>query len=605
MRYTEYVLAAFGIAIIGVLLMRAIPSMQTASEPPPPAEKPTLRLDERLRPNLEKLFAAAAPSPDKPHLDGQVISEDGTPIPNATISVTSNRDETEKGTSSDTGAFSMKPPLPAQELSFRVEAPGYASIPLEPANGVVALTSKIIEGLQLILERESTVSGMVVDEQGVPLRSVPVYLYTPADPWDLERIRLDANAEFTIRGLNAGDYLFRFRYYGTDSTEADQGFTLQRGESLTGLRVLAPASLKNFIVSGIVTDPQNKPIPDVELHSPRSDYSVQTDDQGRFSILVTNFPVVIYATHAGYSRSNQNFDAMTNSAHIVLGPPAFISGRVLYASDGKPVPKFKIAGQYVESKDGRFTNVACSAGATAIGAQANGLPLTYVPLTPPLKHGETREIEFRLPPGRQFEGRVVDGWGHPVPLARVSLHKPPAGTEGYQGMAVGIEDTTSYDGGFLLGPFADGPVELLVDSREHKRETFTVDVSPNMQIAVLQLKRRHTLHVQVTGFAPTAQQFVRVGVFPGTNPPSVITQEMVFGDDDTIIDTENLRNGVAKFLNTFESGTYTAVVFMDIQSPGQTSLVIASQQVEIPGTSRNAITVQMNVQGVTAVKVEK
>jgi len=604
MRYFEYVLGATGIALIGVLLARAIPD-RPAPEPPRPAERPTPQFEVRLGPDLENLLTvAAAYQPNVPRIEGQVIAEDGTPIPGAPIEATGEHGRPVRGKTTATGSFAMTRPQLGTSATFRVDAPGLALIPVEPANGIVELNPKPehTEGIQIILGKESTVSGVVVDESGAPRSDLRLMLHGTAEHFDEQPVRLDDQGTFSIRGLSAGRYHFHFDFRNSYSAKGDQEFELEQEENLTGLRVIVPRRLTERVVSGIVMDMDHKAVEGASVYATRTDSRDWTDEQGRFSIIVDEFPVEIRATRVEFTISETStVDAATNDLRLVLRPPAYISGQVVYAETGVPVEAFRFPGRRRANDGSRFRRVPVSAHVSSIAVDVPRYPRTYATIDPPLKEGEHRELEFRVPAGRQFEGRVIDASGNPVTMARVAA-------EGAEGWGVMNSDITGEDGSFLLGPVVDGPAQIQVDPHQpnRPREQFTVTVSPAMPLAVLQLKRGYSLRVEVSGIdslraevagdARNRNLNLSVIVFAGDTAPPSITEEAVYSTSPSAaVRVVNINNRVAEFREMFAYGTYTAVITVGNFLNGEIGTVLATQTVEIQKDARDAITVQMNL----------
>lgn len=605
MRYAEYIFAAIGIVLIGVLAVRSIPDRQPVTEPPPPSPTPTF--EERFRPNASRLMdLISTQEQESDRIEGQVVTETGAPIANAIVKASSEHGEVETVLSTMNGSFSLKVPRPGNQISFQVTANGFASTPIEPLEAI-PLTNGSLEGVQIILGAESAVFGIVVDGAGNPVPAVNLYLYSTADPTWEKRVNLNDDATFTIRGLEAGQYHFRFYYRGpyTPAPAGDREFAIKQGEKLSGLEIVIPGSLTNHLISGIVVNDRDQAVGNAEIYDSNLQHIVaETNETGQFWAHINSFPTTVLAKHSEYSMSeSHSLDGPGGDHRLILRPPAIVSGRVVFDDTGEPVRTFKIAKSRFETNDGRFSNVRLSAGSRSILVSVHGYPLSITPIAP-LEVGEHRYVELRVRPGTQFEGRVLDADGRPVRLARVEIDNSR-----YHGIPrEGGTDTTNDDGGFLLGPVHEGPVEIRVHPPKQIEETFSVNVSPSMPIAVLRLARRYSLRIEVTNQSSlrvvsqdreesSIDPFLGVILFKGADVPAKVSSATDYGMNPSVAGIRVVRNGAAHFGNMLESGSYTAVIATGNFVGGQSfsGVELTRQMVEIPANSRNIITIRVTL----------
>jgi hypothetical protein len=120
-------------------------------------------------------------------------------------------------------------------------------------------------------------------------------------------------------------------------------------------------------------------------------FRVATDDDGRFAITVLANEYVVHGSHAGYSSASVDADTSARElveVALVLHPAAVVSGRVVRADDGAPVPHAELRlvkltnggsssvshiapADAVAGADGRFVVEGVGAGSWAIHARTD------------------------------------------------------------------------------------------------------------------------------------------------------------------------------------------------------------------------------------------
>lgn len=612
MRHSEYVLAAIGVVLFGVFVFRNLPERQPAPDPAP-QQTPTRVNTASFQPDVERLLEVfSEQAPQASRITGQVVDETGAPIANARLRVNINGRNSTRFRSDANGAFSIEPTRRPRALTFEVSAEGFLSTPEEPAGGIWDAERNGTEGIQLVLARAARASGVVVNGSGVPLQRLPMYLRpsdNPASDWIVDTTS-GTDGVFMFPALPPGNYSFGFyehapggRIWKDAAPTGDQRIQVAKGTVLTELRVVAPIDFSDQIVSGVVTDANGEPLRRALISDRDRNRIAITDENGRFFGRVMVFPNSLTASFDDHAAQTHELDAGREDLRFTLtfSPPAVLSGRVIYASSGMPVPKFTINRREFEQSDGQFDGVRVSAGRETISIQVRGYPDTTFRFAPVVS-GERRNVEVLVHAGTQFEGRVLDSDGRSVRLARVEIVDPRK--HGVPG--VGGTDTTSDDGSFLLGPVHDGTVEINVRTPEQIEETFSVNVSPSMPIAELRLARRYSLRIDIPdesiravslhGEEPAVKPAIGVILFRGPEAPQRVSSANL-GIDSSVVGLSVVRNGIVEFRDSLESGTYTAVIAAGdfVNGRSFSGAELKREVVEIPENAPRVTSVRVNL----------
>lgn len=137
------------------------------------------------------------------------------------------------------------------------------------------------------------------------------------------------------------------------------------------------------IIGGTVSDVFGGPIANAQVEVIPRDiqngfgfkqpvFRVATDDDGRFTVFVRANQYAVHGSHAGYSSASASADTSARErveVALVLHPAAVVSGRVLRAHDGSPVPHAEL--RLVKLSSGGSSSVSHIAPADAV-AGADG-----------------------------------------------------------------------------------------------------------------------------------------------------------------------------------------------------------------------------------------
>ena len=232
------------------------------------------------------------------------------------------------------------------------------------------------------LEPAMTAGGMVLDEQGLPVRGVKILIQSPGAKLDQAE-----NVDFqTCPVTNHDDGSWSCSYLPKDYTNEIR-FILNKPGYAATLAVVPVARVdltnlvlvinRGFTVTGKITDPQNHPIANARIKTLDGDFntrqSARTDENGVFAL----------AGVSGEAATNEFYRAPaleTNDS----------GGAVIRGLAGQGPLHVKLA------------------------VQADG----FAPQTATVDLPDTTNvINFALAPGNILRGRVVDETGSPIPNA--------------------------------------------------------------------------------------------------------------------------------------------------------------------------------------------
>lgn len=135
--------------------------------------------------------------------------------------------------------------------------------------------------VSLTMNRQGSVSGILVDEEGAPIAGSRVAVGTSRrfglllmrTPFDDDRTRTDADGRFTVHGVDPGDN--KIVATGDSHVEASQDVDVRPGEATTDVRLVA---LKGATLRVTVTDRHGAPVAQAEVRVE------PTEDHGNFTI---------------------------------------------------------------------------------------------------------------------------------------------------------------------------------------------------------------------------------------------------------------------------------------------------------------------------------
>ncbi|KQV54555.1 hypothetical protein ASD07_08540 [Duganella sp. Root336D2] len=342
----------------------------------------------------------------------------------------------------------------------------------------------------------ASVRGLVADAaSGLPLAGASVQVVAGGDA----AAGSDANGNFTLSGISAGNLTLRFARLGYASR--DVSLSVGTGQSLSiGTVALAPASL-SATLSGIVRNDSGQPLAGAVVAAGTA--AATTNASGAFTI--TNLspgPLTVTVTAPNYRTVSVNLDVVANTSYTFspgMTPAskpeptsATISGKVVNAATKAGIvgATVQVAGKTVTTTAGGAFSVAnVTPGAITIAASAAGYQAVSgsgMAVAGPNSIGDIALSP--MPTSSTLSGVVTDGaTGAPVAGASVAVQGQgtPVVTDAagkYQiagisgtgfALNVGAADYFSQ----VLNVALPQPGNATVDVKLQKRDSSAADIS--------------------------------------------------------------------------------------------------------------------------------
>lgn len=440
------------------------------------ATSPARSFDVRLDRGVSVPGRVVAAHSGTPIADALVLSEVdtpalGVPVDRKWFETFGIHRVTSTTTSREDGTFVLEH-VSRGEQRLRVIAPGYGS---QQVRMVVPDVGADVAPVVIELGSAASLYGRVTDRDGSPRANEMVVAAGQQQASNelaapLGFAMTDANGAFRIDDLAAGGWVV------IHMADADRG-PLTSGQSVRSVGLDAGQSIEvNFgggkhRVRGLVLKPDGSPLAQATLSlsheqelGPENWIGVNTDDEGRFDVGLdeTGVYTAVIVELAGQRISViGTFDVPDQpECDVTLRiPTATISGRVLRAETGEPVPfaslvilestngRFDFSGIAVADAEGRFQTAPFSATGT--------FDLMAVSSTEPLGIGLARGIqvtmgqsatgvELRMPRGGSLVVAPQDETGAAVTSAKVELTDA-------RGVLVDLATTTARDELYFAG----------------------------------------------------------------------------------------------------------------------------------------------------------
>ena len=453
-------------------------------------------------------------------ISGKVVDENGKSIVGATVSLNQryNAGELMRGyqagarfqaTSDRNGEFIFAGLAVGINMNMWVHHDDFA-----PKQGApfAALEDESQTLPPTILSAGYSVSGKATDRGGNPLQATVELMMQPSDAFrrgsteeilaqDIASgrhvtVMADGNGEFYIDKLAEGFWILRASYDGFATAEI-RPIMLLNGKNADRQKVILP---EEFTISGIVLDEQQMPIADAKIGvartSPRPTLtgSATTNQQGEFTVRgLQEGSYGLSAQAPGYTNGRAGrVNAGAANVEVVMQVMGSVSGRVS-ASTGQSISTFQLeilrtrrgnqqyglTGQryQFDQTDGTFELPDLAPGSYILLGRADGYAPTY---SSSFSVGRTKVegIDILLEAGGVITGIIVDGAGHPVSSAVISVHG---------------EDFTLDSNDTLFGSAIGDPNNMpQVKTRSNSKGEFTLD---NVVPGALTLQVKHSEHL--------------------------------------------------------------------------------------------------------------
>ena len=458
-------------------------------------------------------------------ISGKVVDENGKSIVGATVSLNQryNAGELMRGyqagarfqaTSDRNGEFIFAGLAVGINMNMWVHHDDFA-----PKQGApfAALEDESQTLPPTILSAGYSVSGKATDRGGNPLQATVELMMQPSDAFrqgsteeilaqDIASgrhvtVMADGNGEFYIDKLAEGFWILRASYDGFATAEI-RPIMLLNGKNADRQKVILP---EEFTISGIVLDEQQMPIADAKIGvartSPRPTLtgSATTNQQGEFTVRgLQEGSYGLSAQAPGYTNGRAGrVNAGAANVEVVMQVMGSVSGRVS-ASTGQSISTFQLeilrtrrgnqqyglTGQryQFDQTDGTFELPDLAPGSYILLGRADGYAPTY---SSSFSVGRTRVegIDILLEAGGVITGIIVDGAGHPVSSAVISVHGEDFTLDSNDtlfGSAIGdpnnmpqVRTRSNSKGEFTLNNVVPGALTLQVKHSEHLDELIT------------------------------------------------------------------------------------------------------------------------------------
>lgn len=369
---------------------------------------------------------------------GQVLDAEGTPVPNALLSLTVvisvDFAFTVASVRTDaSGAFDFDF-VPRLGNHFRLEAQDPRDARRTELRAVVRAAGQELLLYPTFIGRGRVV-GSVTDAQGRPVAGAPVWL-SASGPSVPPGTNADALGRFVIDGVPVGTYGLRSDD-GRGAVALATGVLERAGtEARTDLQLVLPRASLGGVQGRVFLADGRTPAAGFDVYLGRYDRTTDslaalalttTDADGAF--VLADLPaephdlVALAPDGREFGLTRVRLEAgRTISALVVMEATGVVEG-IVYDAQGRPVAGAVIAGGLTlgySGPDGRFRIDAVPAGNRRIEA---GDPVTRrrgaAEVT--VRSGASVTAEIHLEARASIEGRVLDAAGHPVPHATVRL----------------------------------------------------------------------------------------------------------------------------------------------------------------------------------------
>ncbi|MFP2909290.1 carboxypeptidase regulatory-like domain-containing protein, partial [Pyxidicoccus sp. 3LFB2] len=436
---------------------------------------------------------------------GQVLLADGRPAPGAEVRV---QYSLHVAVADAEGRFVFEPLAPGdyEVLAERDGEHGFQNVSLSEEGP----EAEVI----LRLGTLAFVEGLVRDQAGHPVAGASVTASSEESGPSFDDGVTGADGRFRMGPLPLGPHTF--------SVDAD-GFHELEVENVEVSASGAPLSFtleRAFILAGIVTDTEGRPVPDADVDAlqrpppssrraellskpplphnapiPTRDvviteagqvalydtHSTLSNEEGRFFLEVPRAGrYTLTASGGSFQRTQVEVDASTLDLHVVLRGGATLEGTVM-DTRGAPLMHVQLTVEVgtdkhprelrtLSDEDGTFTLGGLPPGTHTLQARLDlGGFFHQASRTVSVRGTETVDASLRLDTGQSVSGIVVDGDGRPVPDAQVEAYSLREKSDGGESFRPSLA-TTGPDGRFTVDHIAEGECSLSASKEGHTFE---------------------------------------------------------------------------------------------------------------------------------------
>jgi RNA polymerase sigma-70 factor (ECF subfamily) len=413
---------------------------------------------------------------------GTVVDEDGKPLsPGSVRAWTPNGQYEGSGTIREDGTFTVGGVPETDRVLVQPVKSGYALAP----QGPFELPPDGIQDLVLTMGPEATLSGVVVNGDGVPIEGAQIDPSPgPGQCSGISCEPSDPEGRFTVHGLFPAEYRISVKLPHEDvymRLENLAPISIEMGEHIEGVElVCARTQPGNLTLAGRVINAEGAPIRGVDVVAERPGWNeTRTYDDGSFRIEgLRDLAYDLYVWHRNYAPQRLSAVSPGKTDLIIqLEPRGSIEGRVVDASTGAPVTEFEIleftsrrsyngrpSAIRFSDAEGRFNLPNVEPGEQSVQVSAAGYAPTRSQEILVLPGRTAGELIVELSRGRIIEGIVYDPDGQPAQEARIFLDKQPASGYIIQDFALAV---TGDDGRFVLESVSAEATEVIAWHPRH------------------------------------------------------------------------------------------------------------------------------------------
>lgn len=327
----------------GTYTVEGIPPGRTAVHAFHPAYK-RLRREVVIDPGINPLDLTFE---DGVEVTGRVVDSQGAPVTGARVALLHHvrgdwREHRERSGRDGTFRFS---PVPPGRYRLQAGGEGYATAELRRP---VLVAEEPLDGLEIVLEHGGTISGRILGLDADELARVEVEAHI-GDEAVLATV--DAGGRYEARHLRPGDYLLQAAL-SSGQRHVQVRVPLTENEEVIRDLEFAPG----LTFSGRVLydqEPLSEATISLRGHRLAVERMLKTDFQGAFRF--EDLEPDTYRLGLSHSREllvhNETLELTGDSDHLIQLRPARVSGAVIDAKTGRPIPGALIALHHVEGAE--------------------------------------------------------------------------------------------------------------------------------------------------------------------------------------------------------------------------------------------------------------
>ncbi len=441
-----------GVATVVAALAIALGARQVG--PPPPAPPPPPPPLPPSAPAFDTTLRDAGPFAFNGTgvIAGRVVQRDADarPVRQAIVTLVASNVARRTAVTDDEGRFAFDR-LPAGHYQLRLSKPAYVATTYgAPSARAQGLTIALADGLHITdivapIARGAILTGRIVDQNGAPVTSTPVFLYEPVVINGAASFRRAGNASLTddrgiyrAYGLEAGTYVVSaaLRSGAMHVVTQDEVDWIQR-------RAAAPGAIATPAPAARPTKFANAYFPGVANINDATPLTL-ADGQERASVdfVARLVPTVTLSGHISRADggSLQNLPVM-----LIMSTPGVTADSATMMS--RPVVNGQFA--FTDLEPGQYTLQARVAGNSPADPKAAGLSAK---VDVSLGSDDVTNVNLVLDTGVTVTGRVTFGGRSDPPgeAGRVVVRvQPPSGPSGALALSV-VGTTAAADGSFTL-----------------------------------------------------------------------------------------------------------------------------------------------------------